>query len=232
MNDAHLIRYMTDRNVSVAHGPLDADTYLSGTHETMKRVQDEEEAIEREESRLLRRVRSWISRLLLRAVGGGGGGEDHPRPDDHRKPLHYESLRWSTAREVSDAKGYFRCKHGTLPDAGEHGEDPLRYFGWHERFLVPFVNRTRVTRLREYSMSRPLNETGSVDARVEIDRRGRTRDGDAGTAAVDSSPWAAWMFNATRRRCVHEAVNALLSMPPSEERANLTRQFRDSCSMC
>ena len=188
MNDAHLIRYMTDRNVSVAHGPLDANTYLSGTHETMKKVHDEEEAIEREESKLTRRVRSWISRLLLRAVGGGVGGrrsEDHPRPDDHhRNPLHYESLRWSTAQEVSDARGYFLCKHGGLPDAGEHGDDPLRYFGWHERFLVPFVNRTRVTRLREYYMSRrPLNETASVvNARVEHDRRGRTRDGDADTS--------------------------------------------------
>ena len=238
MNDAHLIRYMTGRNVSVAHGPLDANTYLSGTHETMKKVHDEEEAIEREESSLPRRVRSWISRLLLRAVRGGVGGrrsEDHPRPDDHhRNPLHYESLRWSTAQEVSDARGYFRCKHGGLPDAGEHGEDPLRYFGWHERFLVPFVNRTRVTRLREYYMSRRLlNETAYVVyARMKRDRRGRTRDGDADTAAADPSPWAAWMFNATRRRCVHEAVNALLSMPPSEERANLTRQFRDSCSVC
>jgi hypothetical protein len=232
MNDTHLIRYMTDRNVSVAHGPLDADTYLSGTHETMKRVHDEEEAIEREESRVLRRAWSWMSRLLPRAVGGGGGTEDHPRPDDHRNPLHYESLRWSTAKEVSDAAGYFRCKHGALPDAGEHGEDPLRYFGWHERFLVPFVNRTRVTRLREYYMSRTLNETGSADVRVESDRGRRTRYGDADTAAMDPSPWAAWMFNATRRRCVHDAVNVLLSMPPSEERANLMRQFRGSCSVC
>ncbi len=28
--------------------------------------------------------------------------------------------------------------------------------------------------------------------------------------------------------CVHEAVNVLLLMPPSEERTNLTKQFRDS----
>ena len=131
-------------------------------------------------------------------------------------------------KEVSDAQGYFRCKHGALPDAGEHGEDPLRYFGWHERFLVPFVNRTRVTRLREI-MSR-LNETGFVETRIESDRR-RNRNGDA-DPANNPSPWAAWTFNATRRRCVHEAVNVLLSMPPSEERTNLTKQFRVSCSVC
>ena len=148
MNDSHLIRYMTDRNVSVAHGPLDAETYLSGTHETMKKVHDEEEAIEREESRFLVRLRSSIEKLR---AGKG-------RPDDRPgNPLHYESLRWSTVKEVSDAGGYFRCKHGALPDAGEHGEDPLRYFGWHERFLVPFVNRTRVARLREYTSRQ--NET-------------------------------------------------------------------------
>jgi hypothetical protein len=222
MDDSHLIRYMTDRNVSVAHGPLDADTYLSGTHETMKKVRDEEEAIEKEKSRLLSILWSLIAQLRA----GGRRSDDRPG-----NPLHYESLRWSTVKEVSDAGGYFRCKHGALPDAGEHGEDPLRYFGWHERFLVPFVNRTRVTRLREYT-SRP-NATISVDTRMEkLDRRKRTRDDDVDTTEEDPSPWAAWTFNATRRRCVHEAVNALLSMPSSEERTLLTKRFRDSCSVC
>ncbi len=127
---------------------------------------------------------------------------------------------------MSDVVGYFRCKHGALPDAGEHREDLLWYFGWHERFLVPFVNRTRV------NMSHPLNETGSTNVRGESNQRRRICNGDADTAAMDPSPCVAWMFNATRRHCAHEAVKVFLSIPPSEERANLMRQFRDSCSVC
>ncbi len=43
MNDSHLmLRCMAGRNVSVVLGPLDADTYLSRTRETMKKVHDEE----------------------------------------------------------------------------------------------------------------------------------------------------------------------------------------------
>jgi hypothetical protein len=60
MKDTHLIWYMTNRNVSIAHGQLGVDTYPSGTHKTMMRVHNEEEAIKREESKVLRRVRSWM----------------------------------------------------------------------------------------------------------------------------------------------------------------------------
>ncbi len=43
MNDSHLmIRCMAGRNVSVVRGPLDANTYLSRTRETMKKVHNEE----------------------------------------------------------------------------------------------------------------------------------------------------------------------------------------------
>jgi hypothetical protein len=72
MNDTHLIWYMTDRNVSVTHGPLDYDMYMRGMHKTMMKVHNKEEVIKSEESRLLRRVRSWMSQLLLWGVGGGG----------------------------------------------------------------------------------------------------------------------------------------------------------------
>ncbi|KAL7542415.1 hypothetical protein ACHAXR_012138 [Thalassiosira sp. AJA248-18] len=194
MNDTHLIRYQMDRNVSVAHGPLTADTYLSGTHETMKKVDDEEN----EEHSLLESIWLWL----------------HPNPPN---PFHYENQRWSIMKEVSNAEGYFQCKHGALPDAGEHGEDSLRYFGWHERFLLPFVNRTRVTRLQE-SMS--LNETVG---KASVDIRDVTRN---------PSSWALWTFNSTRRNCVHKATNLILSLPPSDERTNLTQKFKALCSVC
>ena len=77
---------------------------------------------------------------------------------------------------MSDAEGYFRCKHGALLDAGEHGENPLRYFGWRNRFLAPFVDRIRVTQLREIKARR--NETGFVEVRMESDQRSN-HDGDA-----------------------------------------------------
>ncbi len=124
---------------------------------------------------------------------------------------------------MADAAGYFRCKQGALPDAGKPWEDRLRYFGWHKRFFVLFVKG---------HMSHPLNETGSANVRGESNQRRRTCNGNADTAAMDPSPWAAWMFNATRRQCLHKVVNILLLMPPSKERSNLTRQFRDSCFVC
>ena len=43
MNDSHLmIQCMAGRNLSVVRGPLDNNTYLSRTRETMKKVHDEE----------------------------------------------------------------------------------------------------------------------------------------------------------------------------------------------
>lgn len=205
MMDSHLIRYQTDRNVSVAHGPLSAQTYLSGTHETMKKVQDAED----DEKNLNAFQKLW---LWIRP--------DSKKPPD---PLHYESERWSLAKEVSNAEGFFRCKHGALPDAGTHGEDPLRYFSWHERFLVPFVNRTRLTRMKESMFQLNKSEIRSQQA-----------DGTASNNSHSSnpSPWAVWNFNATRRQCVHDAVNALLAMPPSEEKKNLTQEYKDLCSVC
>ncbi len=205
MMDSHLIRYQTDRNVSVAHGPLSADTYLSGTHETMKKVQDAEN--EAKKWHVLKTLWYWIR-------------PDSKKPPD---PLHYESERWRLAKEVSDAEGFFRCKHGALPDAGKHGEDPLRYFSWSERFLVPFVNSTRLTRMKESMLQ--LNETVF---------RVQRADGTAYENAHPSnpSPWAVWSFNASRRQCVHNAVNILLAMPSSEEKSNLTQKFKDACSVC
>jgi hypothetical protein len=50
----------------------------------------------------------------------------------------------SMVQEVSVVAGYLLYKHRALPNADKHGEDPLHYFGWHKRFLVLFVNRTRV----------------------------------------------------------------------------------------
>ena len=204
MMDAHLIRYQTDRNVSVAHGPLLADTYLSGTHETMKKVQDAEN--DEKKWHFLKEIWYWLR-----------PGSKKP-PD----PLHYESERWRLAKEVSNAEGFFRCKHGALPDAGKHGEDPLRYFGWYERFLVPFVNRTRLDQLKE-SMQQP----SAMEYRVQTD--GTTYNN---AHHSNPTPWAAWSFNATRRQCVHNAVNVLLAMPPSDEKKNMTQNFKDSCSVC
>lgn len=203
MIDTHLIRYQTDRNVSVAHGPLSAETYLSGTHETMKKVQDAEK--DEQNWHVLKSLWYWL-------------WPDSKKPPD---PLHYESERWSLAKEVSNAEGFFRCKHGALPDAGKHGEDPLRYFGWYERFLVPFVNRTRLTRMKEPMLLMNKPNDLNADGTISIDGH-----------SIDPSPWAVWSFNATRRQCVHNAVNVLLAMPPSEEKKNLTQKFKDSCSVC
>lgn len=200
MNDAALIEYQTDRNVSVAHGPLSATSYISGTHATMKKVADEEkEENQRGFFHFLRSTPSQSEILSLTA----------------QNPFHYESQRWKTVRELSDAQGFFRCKHGALPDAGEFGQDTLRYFGWNERFLMPFVNETRVTR---FSNSRIGVEVGNPT--------------ENGGAAERSSAWSSWSFNATRRQCVHEGANLILAMPPSEERMNLTMQLRQSCSVC
>ncbi|KAL7531788.1 hypothetical protein ACHAWF_003910 [Thalassiosira exigua] len=203
MGDGSVIHYQTDRHVAVAHGPLDADTYLSGTHETMQRVQDEEadqKLLEAQNKkwkvRLLNWLCSWISLKEL------------VQPEKPQNPFYYESHRWKIVKNVSDSEGVFRCKHGALPDRGEFGEDPLRYFAWNERFILPFINRTRSTR----------HEDTFLNGKDGIDRR--------------ESPWANWTFNATRRRCVHDAANIILSMPPSQERDNLTAKLRASCSVC
>jgi len=201
MDDTHLIRYQTDRNVSVVHGPLNASTYLSGTHETLQKVRDEEKAYANKSYWEL----FWM--WLLRS-----------KTDKPNSPFHYESQRWSLAKEVSNGEDFFRCKHGSIPDPGEHGEDSIRYFGWHERFLVPFVNKTRVTRLQEAMM---------ISNGTSLDKGGPSNSGSS-----YSSPWAVWTFNATRRRCVHNALNVLLTMPDSKERANQTQYFKDSCSVC
>ena len=195
MDDAHLIHYQTSRHVSVAHGPLNADTYISGTSATMKKVERDET----EKGGILAslRLRMW-------------GKPQHP--------LHYENQRWNVIRTVADTKGFFRCKHGALPDPGEHGEDSVRYFGWDERFLLPFVNATRASRLRESKL-----QLGEGDSEGSSGRNG----------GIDNPAlWAAWHFNATRRKCVHEAANLILSMRPSEERTNLTEDYRALCSVC
>ena len=245
INDTYLIRYMTNRNVSVVHGPINANTYLSGTHETMKQAQEEEEIKKQFMHRLIDEEESFITRLWLLLTHGWWQTNEDDDDDDESKmrrhsetnTLHYESLRWSLLKDVADAEAYFRCKHGALPDAGEHGDDPLRYFGWYERNLVPFVNQTRGMQLREYFKTNHQNETtiiGGVNrmkdyyATDDVVLESRSNTGIESTL----SPWATWTFNATRRRCVHDAVNVLLSMPPSEERTVLTNIFKTLCSVC
>jgi len=111
---------------------------------------------------------------------------------------------------------YFRCKHGNLPDPGEFGEDTLRYFGWNDRFLLPFINETRVDRLRNAQQS---NYTTRMSEN-------------------DLSSWSRWSFNATRRNCVHKNSNILLSLPHTEdvveleERSNFTNELRRKCAVC
>eukprot|EP00804_Cyclotella_cryptica_P029825 CCRYP_010761-RA/>CCRYP_010761-RA protein AED:0.15 eAED:0.15 QI:0/-1/0/1/-1/1/1/0/622 len=200
MEDGHLIRYQTDRSVAVAHGPLSADTYISGTHETMQKVEEEEERANEE-------IHGILHMFLRREVTSSSSVQN---------PFHYDSLRWKTVRELADTETHFRCKHGNLPDPGEFGEDTLRYFGWNERFLLPFVNETRVDRIRM-----ALESNSTLD-----------------THPADLSLWSRWSFNATRRKCVHEGANRLLSLPYSEdltvleERKNLTMELRSLCSVC
>jgi hypothetical protein len=200
MEDRHLILYQTDRSVAVAHGPLSADTYISGTHETMQKVEDEEEIAN---SVMLR----FLHMLLERKATSSSSAQN---------PFHYDSLRWKTVRELADTETHFRCKHGNLPDPGEFGEDTLRYFGWNERFLLPFVNETRADRIKR---AMQINGTLHIDP-------------------IDLSLWSRWSFNATRRKCVHEGANRLLSLPYSEdvnvleERKNLTMELRSLCSVC
>ena len=191
MNDTHLIRYQTDRNVSVVHGPINASTYLSGTHETLQKQLDKE------------MNRSYLKSLWLWLT----------RSNTKESPYHYESERWRLAKEVSHAEGFFRCKHGAIPDAGEHGEDSLRYFGYDERFILPFVNSTRVT------------------SHVQEDKM-HTNNVGYDTIGNNPSPWAAWSFNATRRKCVHTAINVLLAMKPSKEKTNLMKYYKGLCSVC
>lgn len=83
-------------------------------------------------------------------------------------------------RELADTASFFLYKHGNLPDPGEFGEDTLRYFGYHERFVLPFVNETRVNMLKRALQT---NDTIAVNE-------------------VDVSLWSQWSFNATRRGCV------------------------------
>lgn len=191
MNDTHLIRYQTDRSVAVAHGPLSATTYLSGTHEALKEEPEEANS-----------VLDWLfAEKVKRQV--------------QKDPYYYEKERWNIYKEVADGERYFRCKHGALPDSGENGEDSLRYFGWHERFIQPFANRTRLTKLKERMAGKSLAEVGGRDA---------TSD--------DPSPWSLWSFNATRRKCVHDATNKLLAMPPSEEKTETIVKLKQACSVC
>ena len=195
MDDTRYIRYVTDRSVAVAHGPISAETYLSGTHEVMQRAFDEEK--ERRTSRVKKRT------LWERLSGPTPAVTDPVQPSIKM----YESDRWYFVRQLSDAQRYFMCKHGALPDPGEHGEDSLRYFGKNERFVRPFVNRTNLDVLR--------------DMNIRI---------DSGDESI-SNLWSAWSFNATRRTCVHRAANTILSKP-KEERKNLTAKYRVLCSVC
>lgn len=59
MDDSHLIRYQTDRSVAVAHGPLSTETYISGTHDTMQKVGDEEQEADEQKQ-------SFFHKFLLR----------------------------------------------------------------------------------------------------------------------------------------------------------------------
>lgn len=89
MQDNHLIRYQTDRAVAVTHGPLSAETYISGTHDTMQKVENEEqEAKERNRGFL-----SWFPQ---------GRTDTSLLNTEHS--LHYESLRWKTVRELADTE--------------------------------------------------------------------------------------------------------------------------------
>ena len=195
MDDTRYIRYVTDRSVAVAHGPISAETYLSGTHEAMQRAFDEEKA---------RRVPAARKRTIWERLRGPPPAVAEPVP--HSSDV-YESDRWYFVRQLSDAKRYFACKHGALPDPGKRGEDSLRYFGRNERFLRPFVNRTNMDVLRDLSTGR--------------------NGGDESSASL----WSAWSFNATRRTCVHRAANIILSKP-KEERENLTAKYKVLCSVC
>lgn len=192
MNDTHLIRYQTDRSVAVAHGPLSATTYLSGTHEALKEEPEEEE-------------QGWFTTHAKKKKK-----KLEPKED----PYYYEKERWNIYKEVADGQRYFRCKHGALPYPGEHGEDSLRYFGWHERFLQPFVNRTRLTKLKE--------RVGGMSVDASHDA----------SSSDEPSTWSVWNFNATRRKCVHEATNKLLAMPPSEDKTEAILKLKESCSVC
>ena len=197
MNDSHLIRYQTDRSVAVAHGPLSATTYLSGTHEALK-----EDEVEETRGDIL----GWLFGMKVKK-----------KKILQKDPYYYEKERWNIYKEVADDERYFRCKHGALPDPGEHGEDSLRYFGWHERFIQPFVNRTRLTKLKE-----------------RIGGGGKLASTAGGRDAVNEDPslWSLWSFNATRRKCVHEATNMLLAMPPSKEKTEAITKFQELCSVC
>lgn len=201
MDDSHLIRYQTDRSVAVAHGPLSAETYISGTHDTMQKVEDEEQEAFH--------IGQCFLHLFRRSQNSA--------PPVSRNPFHYESLRWKTVRELTDTESFFQCKHGNLPDPGEFGEDTLRYFGWNERFLVPFINETRVDRLAK-----------------ALERNGYA----ASIGHVDLPLWSRWSFNATRRKCAHDGANRLLSFPYSEDayelevRKNLTLELQMLCSVC
>jgi hypothetical protein len=200
MDDSYLIYYRTDRDVAVAHGPLSAETYISGTHDTMQKVEDEAE-------RANEQKHSFLSMFLPKA---------NASPSITRIPFHYESLRWKTVRELANTESFFLCKHGNLPDPGEFGQDTLRYFGRDERFLLPFINETRVDKLKSLVT---LNDTMAI-------------------REVDLSLWSRWSFNSTRRICVHEGANILLSLPDTEdmdvleERRNLTIKLQNSCSVC
>ena len=91
MEDAHLIRYQTDRTVAVAHGPLSAETYISGTHDTMQKVENEEQ-----EEKERNRNRGFLSLFVQGKIDTSLSNTEHS--------LHYESLRWKTVRELADTE--------------------------------------------------------------------------------------------------------------------------------
>lgn len=45
-------------------------------------------------------------------------------------------------------------------------------------------------------------------------------------------PWSIWAFNATRRRCVHEGANRILSVSTATDVAQLTAEIRERCAVC
>ncbi|KAL7467751.1 hypothetical protein ACHAXS_007985 [Conticribra weissflogii] len=193
MDDSHVIRYQNDRNVSVVHGPLSATGYVSGTHSTMEKWSSRG---------FFDDMKSYLGLFL--------GNKRSIEKNRHR----YESDRWSVVRELSDAPGYFRCKHGSLPDPGVDGRDSLRYFGFDERFELPFENVTR------------LNNTTTTDAQVRHASTKTERQYNETRAKL----WSEWRFNATRRFCIHNGANEVLSSVISRD--EIIAKFQRLCSVC
>ena len=193
MNDGHLIHYQTDRNVSVAHGPLSANGYISGTASIMKK---------------------WDGRGFLKSLSSLFGlfpnNVQSTSSFTTTNSYVYESRRYGIIQKLANTEGYFRRKHGGLPDPGFLGHDSLRYFGWDERFVLPFENKKRM----------------KGDYRRE-DNEGLDDNEDHFS---NTSPWSRWYFNDARRRCTHVGANALLSISSWKEEEKLLATFKEECT--